>query len=228
MRRASIVTALLFVTAFPAISEAGSLDLRGGVFIPRAESNQYADDSEHYKKDGRALEQSDWTSGTGGFQFNQAVGDLVEFGLSVDFYQRTLQTAYRDYVTESGRDIFQTLQLNTVPLGVQVRIGPTRRGQLSPYLAVGGDLIFYKYEEYGDFVDFDSPSQPIIEDSFISEGVAPGFHVAGGLRIPVGDDFSNVAEGRYQWAKDDMPDDFRGNEIDLTGASVTIGLNIRF
>ncbi len=228
MRRANVVTALMFVTAFPAISEAGSLDLRIGGFIPRAESNLFVDDAELYQHDGRALETSDWRGIAGGLQFNKPVGDLVELGFSVDFYQRRLETSYRDFVTSSGREIFQSLQFSTVPVGVQVRIGPTKRGQLSPYLAAGADLIFYKYEEFGDFIDFEDQAQPIIEDSFISEGVAPGFHVAGGVRVPVGDDFSIVAEGRYQWAKDDMPDDFSGNEIDLTGASVTLGVNLRF
>lgn len=228
MRRASVVMAVLFAGSLAASAEAGSLDLRGGGFFPRADSNLFVDDAELYQRNGRLLETSDWYNGIGGFQFNQAVAPLVELGFSVDFYQRTLQTSYRDFVTDSGREILQTLQLNMAPMAVQVRLGPTRRGQISPYIAVGGDLIYYEYEEYGDFVDFDDPQHPIYPDSFISQGVAPGFHVAGGVRVPIGDDFSITAEGRYLWATDDMSDDFRGNEIDLTGASVTVGLNIRF
>jgi opacity protein-like surface antigen len=228
MRRASVVMAVLFAGSLAASAEAGSLDLRGGGFFPRADSNLFVDDAELYVRNGQPLETSDWYNGIGGFQFNQAVAPLVELGFSVDFYQRTLQTSYRDFVTDSGREILQTLQLNMAPMAVQVRLGPTRRGQISPYIAVGGDLIYYEYEEYGDFVDFDDPQHPIYPDSFISQGVAPGFHVAGGVRVPIGDDFAITAEGRYLWATDDMSDDFRGNEIDLTGASVTVGLNIRF
>ncbi len=228
MRRATIVLTLLFVSAFPPVARAGSLDLRVGGFFPRADSNLFRDDAELYQlADGSPLEKSDWTGWTGGIQFNQAVGRFVELGFSIDVYDRSLHTAYRDFVTESGRDILQTLQLDIVPVGFQVRLGPTRRG-LSPYIAGGVDLFFYKYEEFGDFVDFDDPSTPIIADSFVSEGVAPGFHVAGGVRVPIGDDFALVGEGRYQWAKDDMGDDFRGNEIDLGGASATIGFNLRF
>jgi opacity protein-like surface antigen len=227
MRRATVV-ATLGIGLLASSAEAGSLDLRGGAFFPRAESNLFYDDAELYLRDGRPLERSDWNNAIGGFQYNQELGPLVELGFSVDFFQRTLQTSYRDFVTSTDREIYQTLQLNMVPVGVQVRLGPTRRGQISPYLAVGGDLVYYEYEEWGDFVDFDDPANPIIPDSFISQGVAPGFHVAGGVRVPVGDDFAITAEGRYQWAEDDMGDDFRGNRIDLTGASVTVGLNIRF
>ncbi len=228
MRRASVVMSLLVAGAAPLTSEAGSLDLRGGVFLPRTESNLFVDDAELYQRDGRTLKRSDWNNAIGGLRFNQGFGEFLEIGFSIDVYQRTLQTSYRDFVSESGREIQQSLKLNIVPVGVELRLGPTGRGRLSPYVAAGADLYFYKYEEFGDFIDFDDPSQPIIADSFISEGVAPGFHVAGGLRFPVGDDFSIVAEGRYQRAKDDMGDDFRGNSIDLSGASVTLGLNLRF
>jgi opacity protein-like surface antigen len=198
------------------------------VFLPRAESNLFVDDAELYQRDGRPLKRSDWNNAIGGLRFNQEFGDFLAIGFAVDVYQRTLQTSYRDFVGESGREILQSLKLNIVPVGVELRLGPTQRGRLSPYVAAGGDLFFYKYEEFGDFIDFDDPARPIIADSFISEGVAPGVHVAGGVRVPVGDDFSIVAEGRYQWAEDDMGDDFRNNRIDLSGASVTLGLNIRF
>jgi hypothetical protein len=228
MRRATVVLTLAFLGFLPALSHASSLDLRGGGFFPSTDSNLFVDDAELYQKDGRPLEKSDWYGGTGGVQFNTELTDFVELGFSVDLYDRTLHTSYRDFVGESGREIQQSLKLHIVPLGASVRLGPTRRGHLSPYVAVGFDAYYYRYEEYGDFVDFDTPSHPIIADSFISEGVTPGVHVAGGLRIPVGDDFSITAEGRYQWAHDDMGDDFRGNKIDLSGASATLGVNLRF
>jgi hypothetical protein len=229
MRRATVVLTLALLGALPAAkSHAGSLDIRGGGFFPRAESNLFVDDADLYQKDGRALKRSDWHGFTGGAQFNQRIANNVEVGFSVDGYERTLQTSYRDFVGASGREIRQSLKLEIVPVGAFLRFGPTRRGAFSPYLAIGGDLIYYRYQEFGDFVDFATESHPVINDSFLSEGVAPGFHVAGGVRVPVGDDFSITAEGRYQWATDDMGDDFRGNKIDLTGASATLGLNIRF
>lgn len=229
MRRATVVLTLALLGALPAAtSHAGSLDIRGGAFFPRAKSNLFDDDAQLYQKDGRALKRSDWTGGTGGVQFNKGIADNVELGFSVDVYDRTLHTSYIEFVSASDREIQQSLRLNIVPVGVSLRFGPTRRGQLSPYLAIGGDLLFYRYEEFGDFIDFNTESRPVINDSFVSKGVAPGFHVAGGIRVPISDDFGITAEGRYQWAKDDMGDDFRGNKIDLTGASATVGLHIRF
>ena len=66
----------------------------------------------------------------------------------------------------------------------------------------------------------------------MADGTAFGFHVLGGLRFYLNRDFAIVAEGRYQWANDDMGDDFSPNAaglvntIDLSGATATLGVHI--
>jgi opacity protein-like surface antigen len=95
-------------------------------------------------------------------------------------------------------------------------------------VVVGIDAMLYRYEEYGDFVDFFDPANPIIPDSFIDEDVAFGWHAGGGLRVAVGDDFAIVGEARYYWSKKDMDQDFTGSRIDLGGLAVTAGFHIRF
>jgi opacity protein-like surface antigen len=228
MRRATVVLTLLTLAAVPVVSEAGSLDIRAGAFFPETNSNLFVDDAALYLKDGRPIKKSDWIGFLGGVQYNMKLNQMSELGFSIDGYYRSFDTSYRDFVSETDREIFQTLRLTAVPIALQLRLGPTGRGMLSPYIAVGGDMIPYQYEEYGDFIDFDTPSHPIIPDSFISEGVGWGFHVAGGIRAPINHDISVNAEVKYQWCKDDMPDDFIGNEIDLSGFTGTLGVNIRF
>ena len=76
------------------------------------------------------------------------------------------------------------------------------------------------------FHDATSSRVKVSRETFFE--LASGFHVTAGLRFPLGDDFSLVAEGRYLWAKTDMGEDFRENEIDLGGPSATIGINLRF
>jgi hypothetical protein len=219
---ASLTLGLL--AGLPASGLAGGIQLRGGGFAPRAQSNLFDDDSELYN-----IEKKDWEGPTGGVEFNMKLAQNLELGFSVDGYGRTLDTHYRNYTRDDNREIFQTLELSVVPVGVSLRLVPTsRHARVAPYVAVGGDLYFYRYEEFGDFIDFQSPDFDIVSDSFISEGTAPGFHVAGGLRVPVGHDFAITGEVRYQWAKADMQDDFRDFEIDLSGPSVTLGVLLRF
>ena len=110
------------------------------------------------------------------------------------------------------------------PLGLSVRLLPTsKKAKIVPYVGGGVDALFYQYEEYGDFIAFGDPELPIVADAFVSEGTAFGYHALGGLRVYLNRDFAIVGEGRYQWAKDDMGDDFSPNEpglvntIDLSG-----------
>ncbi len=228
----SIVAASLtlgLLAGLPASGLASGIELRFGGFAPRAQSNLFTDDADLYMIGNDDLRKRDWIGGTGGVEFSMRLARNVEMGFHIDGYSRTLDTNYRDYVRENGREIQQTLELNVVPVGVSLRLAPGgRHARLVPYAAAGVDLLFYRYEEYGDFVDFQSQDLDVIPDAFISEGVTPGFHVAGGLRIPVSHDFSITGEVRYQWGKADMEDDFRGNEIDLSGASATLGVHLRF
>ena len=104
-----------------------------------------------------------------------------------------------------------------------------RHATFAPYLAVGGDVVFWEYEEFGDFIDFEDPDLPIIPDAFISDGVSVGGHAAAGVRVRLNHDFSLVGEGRYFLApKVDMEEDFRGNTLDLSGRSATLGVHIQF
>jgi hypothetical protein len=210
---------------------ASGLDLRLGGFVPRADSNLFRDDSELY-----TVRKKDWRGWTGGIEYSFQLSDNVEMGVHLDGYSREIDTAYRDFVNDrTGRDIEQTLRLSAVPLGVTFRIvAPTRSATIVPYAGAGADVFFYEYKEFGDFVDFGDPSRPIIRDTFIANGAFPGAHVVGGVRVPINYDVALTVEGRYQWAKGELGDDFRPRageqplKLDLSGWSATAGINIRF
>jgi hypothetical protein len=219
---------LLMASAGPA--SAGGLDVRLGAFFPRADSNLFHDDQELY-----LVQKSDWVGFAGGVEYNHVMAKNLELGIHVDGYGKTIETSYRDFVRPDDSEIYQSLRLNIVPFGITVRIVPTRkRTKVAPYVGGGVDLFYWKYEEWGDFIDFWDPDLPVYADSFLSDGVTFGFHAVGGVRFYLNRDFALVAEGRYQWAEADMGDDFAANEpglvnrIDLSGASVTFGLHVRF
>ena len=117
-----------------------------------------------------------------------------------------------------------------VPLGVSLRVLPLDRyAAVQPYATVGADVFFYKYEEFGDFIDFFDNSRPIFNDSFRSQGAIFGGHAAAGLRVPLGHDFAITGEVRYQFAPTKrMNDDFDQNRIDVSGGSATLGVRLRF
>ena len=213
----------LFLFA-PAGAFASGLELRLGGFGPRGNSNLFSDVDELF-----GAQRRDFRGFTGGIEYTHDLGDHLELGVHLDGYGRTVFTSYRDFEREDGSPIFQDLRLHIVPLGASVRFLPAgRRARVSPYLAAGGGVYFYRYEEQGEFIDFFSEDLDIRTDAFVSEGAAPGFHVAGGLRVGVNHDFSVTGEVRYQHARTRMEDDFSENRLDMSGTSVTLGVHIRF
>jgi len=179
----------------------------------------------------------EWIGFTGGVEYNHVLVDNVELGVHVDGYGRTVETSYRDftYPYPDGGEIYQSLRLTIVPSGVTLRLVPTgKRTKFAPYVGGGVDLVYYKYEEFGDLIDFFDPDMPVYSDAFFSDGVTFGLHAVGGVRFYFNRDFALVLEGRYLWADAEMGDDFSPNEpglvnrIDLGGTSVTVGLHIRF
>ena len=225
MRRALAGMTLVVLCVLPASVSAGALTVRLGALFPREESNLFLDDRVLY-----TVDKGDWVGFTGGVEYSARVARYLELGVHVDGYGRTLDTIYRDFTDQDGRGIPQRLKLQIAPVGLSLRLVPGgRHATFVPYLAVGGDVYFWEYEEFGDFIDFEDPDLPIISDAFISDGVTVGGHVAGGVRLRLNHDISIVGEGRYYMApKVDMEEDFRGTTIDLNGWSATLGVHIQF
>jgi outer membrane protein with beta-barrel domain len=240
--RATAVVIVGLLAALPASASAASLQLRIGGFQPRADSNLFRDDAELYGIAGRpcsddlavpCIRNRDWRGVTGGAEFTFDPADHVELGLHLDGYGRTLDTANRRFERPDHSDIRQSLKLNVIPLGATLRlVAADRYATVVPYIGVGPDVFFYKYEEFGDFVD--PETLDIVADDFVSEGVAAGFHATAGLRFRVNHDFSVLGEARYQWAKTNLGDDFPQQpgedalRLDMSGLSVVVGLSLRF
>lgn len=241
MRRAALVPTFLLVVLAGVEAGAQGFDLRLGGFLPRmrdcgipsaqrAEYTLFQDVCELYVVDANAFD-----GVYGGVEYNHVVMKNVELAVHIDGSTETFDTFYRDYERPDGTNIFQTLRLQTIPVGASIRLVPTsKRVRVAPYVGGGVDAVFYEYEEYGDFIDFFDPDLPIYPDAFIDHGVAFGLHAFGGIRVYINRDFAIVGEGRYQWAAADMNDDFAPqepgfvNRIDLSGWTWTVGLHVRF
>ncbi len=237
MRRATLtLTLLVMIVAAASRAGAAGFDARIGGYFPRGDETLFQDDRSLY-----FVEKSDFYGVYGGVEFNQVLMNNVELGISLDGYGRTTDTSYRNYVRPDGSEIRQSLKFSQIPLGVTIRFLPTgKRNKIVPYIGGGVDAVFWNYEEFGDFIDFQSPDCdtdlgcPVVPDHFHSHGTAFGYHAVGGVRVYLNRDFAIVGEGRYQWGKDDMGEDFAPtapglvNTIDVSGASFTVGVHVRF
>jgi hypothetical protein len=152
---------------------------------------------------------------------------IVEGGLGIGFYQRSVPTLYTDLVNKNGTDIEQTLKLRIVPFTATVRLVPFGNDQpIQPYIGVGVGVYRWRYSETGQFVD---AQNNVFTGNFVGSGGATGPTILGGVRVPIGS--AGVGfEIRHQSAEGKLPADqgFAGSKIDLGGYNYLFTVNFRF
>lgn len=160
----------------------------------------------------------------------------VLFG--VDASSKTALSNYREFVDADDLEIEQetslaqvnlsgSLELALVPRGRAVGEYAWIPGRVVPYVGAGGGLLWYRFQQIGDFVDFEDFS--IFGDVFTSAGWTPSAHVFGGVDVSMTRRISATFEVRYRWAEADMDPSFIDfDPIDLTGVQITGGVQFAF
>jgi hypothetical protein len=88
-------------------------------------------------------------------------------------------------------------------------------------------MLWYKFEQSGDFVDFVDLS--VFADYFSSSGVTPSLHVFGGADVHLYRILFLTTEGRYVWANAKLGQDFVDfDPIDLAGFRLSTGISLMF
>ncbi|HUX08353.1 MAG TPA: hypothetical protein VMX35_13690 [Acidobacteriota bacterium] len=210
----------------------GSISFRIGGFWPNADSDLWETNFADL-----TIEKADFNSYMVGVEFNWFASRLITVGVAIDYYKKTNSSNYIDYTDMEGNELYQDITLELVPMTATVKLTPLGNGSpgyrggrgssIVPWVGGGVGIYSYRYEEFGEFIDFSDMS--IIEGDFITEDVAFGFHVAGGVVVPVGFDWDAFGEVRYSVVKGDLSEDFLGFEpLDLGGLTAMFGVSYRF
>lgn len=207
-----------------------SVNLNLGVFMPRGEDTRKANDVWIKNLPVYRFEVKDFTGGEASAEWNFAFGDRVELGLGGAFYQRTIDTSYRDYTNPNHTEIESKFRLRTMPVTGVVRILPFgNAGTFQPYIGGGIGIVNWRYSEFGDFIDFNDRNN-VYRAQYTANGnkAAPVF--LAGFRAPVGGDVWAITfEGRYMRAEGDLnTNDFLGSKVDLGGTALRFGVLLRF
>ena len=179
--RAILLVGVALSFTIPASTSASGFELRVGGFAPRGSSDLFDDVDELY-----AVDESDFRGFTGGIEYSRGSrrsprGRLPSRRLRAHGDQQLRRVRAR------GRqpDLPGPPLEHRAPRRHAALPSRGRRARVSPYLAAGADIFFYKYEEQGDFIDFFTDDLEIATDAFVSDGATPGFHAAAGPARPV-------------------------------------------
>jgi hypothetical protein len=238
MRRLIVsLSAVALVSGFiaaPIASAQQSVNFYLGGFTPRALDAR--PDEDVLVTNGVFLSTANRSRGIDVGQFNRvtvgaewlfAMTRIVEGGVSLGFYQRTVPTLYTFSVHPNGADIEQKLKLRIIPFTATVRLLPFGNDRpVQPYIGAGVGVYRWRYSETGEFLD---PEDFIFQGNFVGSGGAAGPTILGGVRVPIGS--AGVGfEIRHQSAHGNLPADqgFSGTKIDLGGYNYLLTMNYRF
>lgn len=211
----------------------GFIGFRIGKFFPRANSDLFdmiMDELTLEKNDFRA-----WDIGIdSGFAFNERV-DIVFTG---EYAKRTKYSEFREWVDEQGLPITQETYYSQFPVtgGVKVLLVPRGRqvgryawlpSRFVPYVGAGAGVLYYQFEQSGDFVDY--LTLEIFSADLKSSGWTVTGYLGGGVDINITKRIYLTADLRYSLASPDLDQDFVGfDPLDLDGWRASVGLQWRF
>lgn len=161
----------------------------------------------------------------------------VDVLIGASYAGREATSEFRDWVDQDDLPIEQTTRFERVPLTVGARAYLLPRGRsvgrfawipapIAPYLGGAAGTIWYRFQQQGDFVDFET--QDVFADRLESQGWAPAVQALGGVDLSLSPRFALTLDGRFTWAEADLDAAFQQfDPIDLSGFAATLGLSLR-
>jgi hypothetical protein len=241
MRRLLLsLSAVVLVAGFIAVPRASaqqSINFFVGGFVPRSPDlaggaisgpgGRGADDVLVRNGDFLTFDFKEFTGPIVGGGWTVALGDMLDAGIDVGFYQRTSPAIYTKFTHPGGGEIDQDLKLRIVPVTATIRFLPLgHHGPARPYIGGGVGILAWRYTETGEFLANDLTT---FRDTFTEKHVNTGPVILGGVMIPIGD-AGIGGEVRWQSAKGSIPGppDFSGSKVDLGGMNYLLTISVRF
>jgi hypothetical protein len=211
-----------------------SVGFRMGYAMPRAGSDIFA-----HTRDQLTIEKKDFAGGYYGGELAVRLSDRLDLALGVGYSGSSTASEFRDWVDLDDLPIEQVTEFSTTPVTLSAKYYLTDRGRsigrfawvpstLNAFVGGGLGLTYYRFEQDGDWVDFETLD--IFTSQFTSKGDGLQLHALAGLEVSISRNFYLTGEGRYLWA--DAPIDelsFEGfDDVDLAGLQFTIGISARF
>jgi opacity protein-like surface antigen len=233
--RVIIALTMLLLAALPALAQRGrhggrryyperegAFRIHLGAFQPEGDSEYWNEKEEDFTGSVDDLENASF-----GIDYLLPLTNRLSLMFSGSVFEGDTTNAYRDFEDNFGDRIRHdtTLGIASGTIGPVLHLtGPD--SAIQPYIGAGVGAFAWELEESGDFIDFDSPSQPIFSADLRSEGVTFGYYWLAGLEAPITPRLSIFAEGRWTRVEDDLSDDFEGfGKIDLGGREFAAGLS---
>jgi len=210
-----------------------SIGIRGNWLFARAGSDLFDFVTEHL-----TLDKEHFNSPGIGGDVAFALTPRAQLEASVEMNRMARGSEYRAFVDNNLLPIEQRTSMRTTQVSAGIRYALTPRGEdvsrlawiprrLVPFVGAGAGVMYYQFQQTGDFVDFVDLS--VFRDSFRSQGWAPTAHVLGGVDLQIYRGLYGTVQGRYTKATGELTSDFIDfDPLDLSGFRLSAGINVLF
>ncbi|MDY0297170.1 MAG: hypothetical protein RB296_07625 [Acidobacteriota bacterium] len=219
MKRITIVCLSVFLTA-AMVLPAQSLNLKVGLFIPFMESDLW-----DINRANLEFEKADMVDLYYGIEYEWLMSEQLSLAFEGGIYKKEKRSYYRDFEFDDFSLIPQNLSLRITSLEATIKLYPIgRRHTFYPFLALGGGLYAWKYEQWGYFIDNQDFS--VYEGYSDSAKFSPGLTGKAGMVLRLGRNTGISLEARYLYLKDELGELFEGFEtFDMRGLSINAGIH---
>lgn len=213
----------------------GSIGVRGSWVFARAGGDLF-----EFLQKQLTIAEGDFDAPAVAVDVGLAVAPRADVLFGFEFIDAGTRSEYRAYVDSNRRPITQETALREANLSGSVRIALMSRGRrvsrlawiprrATPYAGAGGGLLWYRFQQQGDFIDVFNPRLTVFTDRLTSQGWTPSAHAFGGVDVRLSRRLFLAIEGRYLWASASLERSFEGfDPIDLAGLRMTAGVNVLF
>lgn len=219
MKRMMIVWLSVLLTLSMGLS-AQSLNLKAGVFIPFMESDLW-----DINRANLEFEKADMVELYYGLEYEWLMSERFSLSFEGGIYKKEKRSYYRDFEYDDGSLIPQNVSLRITSLEATIKLYPIgRRHSFYPFLALGGGLYAWKYEQWGYFIDNQDFS--VYEGYADASKFSPGFTGKAGMILRLGRNSGISLEARYLHLKAELGEFFEGFEkLDMRGLSINAGIH---
>ena len=198
-----------------------SFNFKIGMFHPRMQSDLWEENMINL-----AFEKQDMRGAYYGAEYEHFLNRYASFTLEGGYYYQEHFSFYRDWEYDDGSPIYQNLALRIVSVEAGFKLYPMgHRARFYPYVGGGAGMYFWKYEQWGDFIDF--TTFEVSEDEYAETATnSVGFNAKAGIVMRFTRNIGVAFEAKYQWVKGELSSFFEGWEkFDLSGFSYALGIN---
>jgi hypothetical protein len=221
----SVIALIAGFIATPPASAQQSVNFYVGAFRP---DTRGSNDVQFQNLGFATFNINDFNGATIGGEWLIGLGDKLDAGFGVGFYQRTSPAVFTNFVDTNQSDIQFDQKLRIVPVTATFRFLPLgHHAAVQPYIGGGVGILAWRYSESGAFVDFQNNNN-IFRQVYTASGTKTVPVVLAGLTFPVGM-IGIGGEIRYQGGKAGLTSDWpAGTTVNLGGMNYLFMVNVRF